>query len=175
MMRRASAARATLAPRACGPPGKSANSWLIAAPITYMTPAPPSIHTTTVTQRDRTVSMTSANLERRLSFGFEFREEHLLERELAAVELDDVARRQPREQWADRSMHRAAHVVALHHHVGHALDAADLAGSGMIAHDRLDPVSARRPEFLERAHPQQLPFADESHAVAAQLHFGQDV
>ncbi len=60
MIRSPSAARVTLAPRAAGPPGKSANSWLIAAPIAYMTAAPPRAHTKMVTQRETTVSMTSA-------------------------------------------------------------------------------------------------------------------
>src|SRR5665647_1167936 len=87
----ASALAEMLAARACDPPGKSFISTAMASAIPYIVRPPASTHTAAETRCVRTVSATSARLRLLRGSGCELREEHLLQRQLAAGELGDVA------------------------------------------------------------------------------------
>src|SRR5674476_461922 len=109
----ASALAEMLAARACDPPGKSFISTAMASAIPYIVRPPASTHTAAETRCVRTVSATSARLRLLRGSGCELREEHLLQRQLAAVELDDVAGGQPRQQGADGPAHGARDELAV--------------------------------------------------------------
>src|SRR5665648_883510 len=171
----ASALAEMLAARACDPPGKSFISTAMASAIPYIVRPPASTHTAVETRCVGRVSATGAS--RRLLPGPRsvLREEHLLQRELAAVELDDVAGGQPGQQRSHGPANGAADALAVDLGVEDARDAGEIGDVAAVVGDRLDPVGAHGPQLLHRADAEQVPLTDEADPAADQLDLGQHV